>query len=47
MNAVTRSLTVIVLLIAATPVIARKRVEIPIVVDNPVTGDRNALALRN
>jgi len=42
MNAATKSLTVIVLLIAATPVMARKRVETPIVVDNPVIGDRNA-----
>jgi hypothetical protein len=42
MNAVTKSLTVIVLLIAATPVMARKLAEIPIVVDNSVIGDRNA-----
>ena len=42
MKAATRSLLVVVLLAMSTTAMARKRVEIPIVVDNPVIGDLNA-----
>ena len=47
MKAATRSLLVVVLLAVATPATARKRVEIPIVVDNPVIGDLNADGIVN
>ena len=42
MKATTIKTAVVLMLVAATPVMARKPVEIPSVVENPVIGDLNA-----